>query len=107
MRWPWSKPEAEDRPGTALGPLVERLESLERRMSALADDVAESQDTIVRRLDKYRKRVEREDAPEGTEPLPPAPVPSGRLVRPHPVVDGVVDVLAIRRGRPSFPGGGR
>jgi hypothetical protein len=82
--------------------LVERIEALERRLAALQEDFAEAQDTISRKLDKYRKRLEREDPP----PDPPAaPAQALRALNGGPTRG--FDELAIRRGARAFPGGGR
>jgi hypothetical protein len=82
------------------------VEALEARQRRLTDDLAELEDGIARKLDKYRKRVERDDAAS-------ADTGAGTAVPlPRPVNDGVrrvvpFDPLAIRRGGRTFPGGGR
>lgn len=63
MRWPWTKKKdlpSADPPGTPLAPLVDRVEDLERGLARLSDAQKEFEDLVVRRLDKYRKRIERE-----------------------------------------------
>lgn len=95
--------EAPDSPRTAPDDLAARVEALEARQRRLADDLAELDDTIARKLDKYRKRVEREEAATpDTEAKPLRSVPNGEARRVLPF-----DPLAIRRGPRGFPGGGR
>lgn len=63
MRWPWQRKKdlpVADAPGTPLAPLVDRVEDLERGLARLSDAQKEFEDLVVRRLDKYRKRMERE-----------------------------------------------
>jgi len=98
--WPFrvkEAPASTDKPVTGIGPLVERLESLERRMAALQDDVAEAQDTIARRFEKYRKRLERE--PEGAPELSPQESTGERRTGGLPPLRVVDDEVAIRRSR--------
>jgi len=116
----FGKQDAEkDKPRTSKDDLEARVESLESRQRRLADTLAELEDGITRRLDKYRKRMEREDAagapelgPEETRgvarPLAPRPAsiwpgeswpPKARVLP--------FDALAVRRGKGTFPGGGR
>lgn len=80
MRWPWQKKKAlpaEDVPGTPLAPLVDRVEDLERGLARLSDAQKEFEDLVVRRLDKYRKRIEREtpaaEQPAGEKMVHAAP----------------------------------
>lgn len=67
MRWPWQRKKdlpSADPPGTPLAPLVDRVEDLERGLARLSDAQKEFEDLVVRRLDKYRKRMERETPAE-------------------------------------------
>jgi len=106
----FGKQDAEkDKPRTSKDDLEARVESLESRQRRLADTLAELEDGITRRLDKYRKRIEREDAagapelgPEETRGVARPPGPRGALARVLPF-----DALAVRRGKGTFPGGGR
>lgn len=96
--------KASDTGGTQLSPLVDRIEALERKVARLADDHAELEDGIVRRLDKYRKRMERENESAPQESAPPQrSLPT--LAPPARVLS--FDPLAVRRGGKTFPGGSR
>jgi hypothetical protein len=90
-----------DQPRTSL---ELRVEALEARVRRVVDDQAELEDGIARRLDKYRKRVEREDP--GTAAEAPAQAPSPRTV-PNGARVLPFDPLAVRRGPGRFPGGSR
>jgi hypothetical protein len=89
--------QAQDRPSTGL---ELRIEALEARVRRIVDDQAELEDGIARRLDKYRKRVEREEASPVEAPAPKPTLPNGTRVLPF-------DPLAVRRGSRTFPGGSR
>lgn len=93
--WPWRKKEAPPSPdvlATALRPLVDRVEAVERAHRRLEDEWAEAQDTLKARLDKYRKRLERDPEPEA---LPPAEPESHGARR----TGGLAPVLPINRAQ--------
>jgi hypothetical protein len=91
----WFFRKRQDAPGTDTGQLVARLDALEARFGTLREQLKELEDTIARRMDKYRKRIERE-----TEDGPSPPV-NGLQTRP------AFDTLSVRRGPRTFPGAGR
>lgn len=64
---------------------MDRVEGLETSVRRLRDDLTELEDTLARRLDKYRKRMEREPepaaAPEPAQPAQLQPVEGNRQQR--------------------------
>jgi len=107
--WPFrvrKQDKTADKGGTPATELELRMEALEVRVRRLTDLQAELEDGIARRLDKYRKRIERDEAePQGATVAPverrPLALSQPRLVS--------LDELAVRRGNGprTFPGGGK
>jgi hypothetical protein len=101
---------AQDQPRTRPDELEGRIEALEARVRRLVDDQAELEDGIARRLDKWRKRVERDTPPdEVPKDVDHATGGPSRSSRPLAPLGRVLsfDALSVRRGRGTFPGGGR
>ena len=101
--WWWRKKEAppsKDDLATALRPLVDRVEAVERAHRRLEDEWAEAQDTLKARLDKYRKRLEREPEPESAPELAPESHGMRRTGGLAPIVplNRAAQMQALKRG---------